>query len=58
MKKNSGTAAKLATKNESIFKLFILIIYSSVSDPDLESGSWRRQKLPSKIEKKLRGLLL
>jgi hypothetical protein len=37
MEKNSRTAVKLATKNKSIFKLFILIIYSSVSDPDSES---------------------
>jgi hypothetical protein len=52
-KKNSGTAVKLATKNENIFKLFILIIYSSVSDPYLESGS-RRAKMTLKNRKNVK----
>jgi hypothetical protein len=51
--KKLGTAAKLATKNEGIFKLFILIIYSSVSDPYLESG-FRRAKMTLKNRKNVK----
>jgi hypothetical protein len=48
MEKNLGTAAKLATKNESIFKLFILIFMAAyripIRNPDPGGGKNDPQK--------------